>query len=71
MNITPQHYITDTTNAPVAVVLDIATFRHIEETLENSALVELMQPEREEDSANEVLTLEQAKTYYQSLPKAQ
>ncbi len=69
MNLTPQNYITDATNTPVAVILDITMFRHIEETLENYALVELMQ-ERNDDDALETLSLEQAKVFYQSLPKA-
>jgi RelB Antitoxin alpha helical domain len=69
MNLTPQNYITDATNTPVAVILDITMFRHIEETLENYALVELMQ-ERNDDDALETLSLEQAKAVYQSLPKA-
>ncbi len=71
MNLTPQNYITDSTNTPVAVILDIAMFRHIEETLENYALVEFMQPDGENSSDSKTFSREQAKVFYQLLPKAQ
>lgn len=70
MNITPQNYITDSSNTPVAVILDIATFHRIEEALENYALAEMMRPDSEDNSANELLSLEDAKQFYHALPKA-
>jgi hypothetical protein len=60
-------YIVDERNRKVAVQLDIKTFERIEELLENYGFVQLMQ-EAQEDS--ELLDLNQAKTYYQTLEKA-
>ena len=60
-------YIVDERNRKVAVQLDIETFEKIEETLENYGLIQLMQEEEQDD---EVLELEQAQAYYQTLEKA-
>ncbi len=67
MNLQPQHTITDAANRPVAVVLDIDTFRHIEETLENFGLYTLMQEESFAEDMRESLSLEDAKKFYQAL----
>jgi hypothetical protein len=61
-------YIVDEFNRKVAVQLDIETFTKIEETLENYGLVQLMQAEERDD---ELLDLEQARSYYQTLGKTQ
>lgn len=64
-----RQYIVDEQNQKVAVQLDIKTFEQIEEMLENYALVNLM--ENSEDSEdNETLTLEDAKSFYAKLKKA-
>lgn len=60
-------YIVDERNRKVAVQLDIETFEKIEETLENYGLIQLMQEEEQDD---EILELEQAQAYYQTLEKA-
>jgi len=59
-------YIVDNDNRKVAVQLDINTFRKIEDILENYALYRLMN----EDEGSETLNLEQAKSYYSKLDKA-
>jgi hypothetical protein len=59
-------YVVDEHNQKVAVQIDIKTFQKIEEILENYALVQLMK-----ESENEpTLTLDEAKTYYNSLEKS-
>lgn len=60
-------YIVDERNRKVAVQLDIETFEKIEETLENYGLIQLMQDKEQDD---EILKLEQAQAYYQTLEKA-
>ena len=61
----PRKYIVDENNQKIAVQLDISTFSHIEEILENYALVELMKQNQE----GEKLSLADAKTHYGSLEK--
>jgi hypothetical protein len=61
-------YIIDEHNCKVAVQLDIETFKKIEEALENHGLLRLMQAEEADD---ELLELEPARAYYQTLVKAQ
>ncbi|ODS31861.1 MAG: hypothetical protein SCARUB_03006 [Candidatus Scalindua rubra] len=65
MEIKP-NYIVDEQNHKIAVQLDIKTFKKIEEIFKNHALYHLMQ---EEDTDDEVLDLEQAKEYYDTLEK--
>lgn len=61
-------YIVDEYDRKIAVQLDIATFEGIEEILENYALVKLMQ---QNEVDHELLDINQAKFYYQTLEKAQ
>lgn len=63
-----RRYIVDEYDCKIAVQLDIETFERIEEVLENYALIQLMQQNKEN---NELLDISQAKTYYQTLEKAQ
>lgn len=60
-------YVVDEQNRRVAVQLDIETFNKIEETLENYALVQLI----EEPSDDEALELGEARAYYECLEKAE
>lgn len=60
-------YIVDECNRKVGVQLDIETFEKIEEAMENYGLSHLMQ---EDEPDNELLDLDQARTYYQTLQKA-
>ena len=57
------NYIIDNENHKIAVQLDIKTYEKITDTLENYALYQLM----EENKNDEKLSLEDAKKYYQSL----
>jgi len=59
------NYIVDNQNHKIAVQLDIATYNHITETLENFALYKLM----EENDDNETLSLKDAREYYKSLKR--
>ena len=65
MNI-ERRYIVDEQNRRVAVQLDIKTFERIERALEDFALANMI---REDDDA-ELLDLDQARIYYEALPKA-
>ncbi len=56
-------YIVDEQNRRVAVQIPIGTFQHIEEILENYALVQLI----DENQDEEKLTLNEAKEYYSKL----
>lgn len=60
-------YIVDEKNRRVAVQIDIETFEKIEELLEDYALYELMQ-QAEDD---ETLDLNEARAFYDALPKAE
>ena len=55
-------------NHRVAVQLDIATYKKIEEALENYSLYQNMQETYEEN--NEVLSFKDAREYYGKLDKA-
>jgi hypothetical protein len=66
MKIDPK-YIVDESNRKIAVQLDIKTFEKIEEILENYGLVQLMSSE----DSKETLDLDQARSYYNSLEKAE
>jgi hypothetical protein len=58
-------YVTDKNKRPIAVQIDIETFEKIEQLLEDYALGKLI----EENSPEENLTLNDAKTYYNKLRK--
>ena len=60
-------YIVDEQNRRVAVQIDIETFEKIEDLLEDYALYELMQ----KMSDDEALNLNEARAYYDALPKAE
>ncbi len=62
-----KRYIIDEKDRKVAVQLDIETFERIEQVLEDYALGELIKENRQEDK----LSLEEAKTFYKSLKKAE
>ena len=66
MNEIKRKYIVDENNRKIAVQLDLDTFNKIEEVLENYALVQLIR----ENKDDETLNLEEAKSYYQRLDKA-
>lgn len=60
-----EKYIVDKQQKPVAVQLDIKTFKRLEEVLEDYALAQYMK----ETDDEEILTLNEAKAYYQKLKK--
>ncbi len=62
-----KQYIVNEQNKKIAVQIPIETFERLEEILENYALVQLMR----ENEAEEVLGVNEAKTYYGQLEKAQ
>ncbi len=59
------NYIVDSQNQKIAVQLDIKTYEKITETLENYALFNFM----EENKDDEKLSLKDAKAYYSSIKK--
>ena len=65
MEVLKKKYIVDSNNKRIAVQIPIDTFKQIEELLENYGLVQLMKTNEDQP-----LTLEEAKTYYDSLDKA-
>ncbi len=62
MHISP-NYIVDNQNHKIAVQLDINTYEQIIETLENFALFQTI----EQNKDDEALSLKDAKEYYMSL----
>jgi len=60
-------YIVNEQNRKIAVQIPIETFYKIEEILENYALVQLMK----ETEGEEILGVNEAKTYYDQLKKTQ
>lgn len=62
-----KNYIIDENNKKVAVQLDVITYEKIEQVLENYALGELIKANNPE----EVMTLDEAKSYYNTLNKAE
>jgi acetyl-CoA carboxylase beta subunit len=62
-----RQYIVDEQNRRIAVQIPIETFEKLEEILENYALVQLM----EENEGEEILSAQDAKSYYDQLEKAQ
>jgi hypothetical protein len=59
-----EKYIVDKQQKPVAVQLDIETFKKIEEVLEDYALGQYMQ-----QSDNDNLNIDEAKKFYKKLTK--
>jgi acetyl-CoA carboxylase beta subunit len=62
-----RQYIVDEQNRRIAVQIPIETFEKLEEILENYALVQLMK----ENEGEEILSAQDAKSYYDQLEKAQ
>jgi len=67
MDTIDRQYIVDEQNRRIAVQIPIETFEKLEEVLENYALVKLM----EENGGEETLSVQDAKSYYDRLEKAQ
>ena len=62
-----KQYIVDEQDKKIAVQIPIETFEKIEEVLENYALVQLIK----ENEGDEILSLHEAKAYYDQLDKIQ
>ena len=62
-----RQYIVDEQNRRIAVQIPIETFEKLEEILENYALVQLMK----ENEGEEILSAQDAKSYYDQLEKDQ
>lgn len=62
-----KQYIVDDQNRRIAVQIPIETFEKLEELLENYALVQMMK----ENEGEETLGVNEAKTYYDRLEKAE
>ena len=60
-----EKYIVNKQNKPVAVQLDIKTFKRLEEVLEDYALAQYMN----QAAKDEKLTLEEARTFYKKIKK--
>jgi len=60
-----EKYIIDKNQKPVAVQLDIKTFKRIEEVLEDYALAQYMKETRNDEKLN----IDEAKTFYKKLVK--
>ena len=56
-------YVTDSKKRPIAVQIDIQTFEKMEQLLEDYALGQFI----EENDPEDVLSVAEAKTYYESL----
>lgn len=67
MEVIRKQYIVDEKNRRVAVQIPIEVFEKLEEILENYGLVQLMK----ENERSEVLSISEAKSYYDGLEKAQ
>jgi len=67
MEMIRRQYIVDEKNRRVAVQIPIDVFEKLEEILENYGLVQLMK----ENEGSEVLSISEAKSYYDGLEKAQ
>lgn len=65
MEMIKKKYVVDERNQKIAVQIDLKTFEKIEEILENYALVQLMK----ENENEEILSVDQARAYYQKLVK--
>ena len=62
-----KRYIVDEHDNKIAVQIPIETFEKIEEVLENYSLVQLIK----ENEGDEILSLHEAKAYYDKLDKIQ
>jgi len=62
-----RQYIVDEQNRRIAVQIPIETFEKLEEILENYALVQLI----EKNEGEETLGVQDAKSYYDQLEKAE
>lgn len=60
-----KRYLTDENNRAVAVQVDINTFEKIEQILEDYALAQFIEENKQEEN----LTIEEAKEYYNKLKK--
>lgn len=60
-----EKYLVDSNNNPIAVQLDIETFKRLEEVLEDHALAQYMN----ESADDEKLNLKEAKAYYKKINK--
>ncbi len=60
-----EKYIIDKNQKPVAVQLDIKTFKRIEEVLEDYALAQYMKETKDDVKLN----IDEAKTFYKKLVK--
>ncbi len=60
-----EKYIVDKKNKPIAVQLDIKTFKRLEEVLEDHALSKYMQQVENDEKLN----LEEAKAFYKKTKK--
>lgn len=67
MDTIQKQYITDEHNRRIAVQIPIHTFEKLEEILENYGLYQLM----EDNEGGETLNLQDAKSYYEQLEKAE
>jgi ribosome maturation protein Sdo1 len=67
MEMIRKQYIIDESNRKVAVQIPIDVYEKLEEILENYGLIQLMK----ENEATEVLSVNEAKSYYNGLEKAQ
>lgn len=67
MEMIDRQYIVDEQNRRIAVQIPIETFEKLEEILENYALVQLM----EENEGEKTLGVQDAKSYYDQLEKAE
>jgi len=61
-----RQYVVDEQDTKIAVQIPIETFERIEEILENYALVQLMK----ENEGKEILSVNEAKAFYNQLEKA-
>jgi len=67
MDMIRRQYIVDEENNKIAVQIPIKTFEKLEEILENYGLFQLMK----ENEGEELLGINEAKTYYDQLEKAE
>lgn len=62
-----KRFVTDENSQPIAVQIDLATFEKLERIVEDYGLAKLI----EENDSDDLLGLEDAKTYYNTLTKSQ
>lgn len=61
-----KRYVTDENSQPIAVQIDLATFEKLERIVEDYGLAKLI----EANDSDDLLNLEDAKTYYDTLSKS-